>query len=110
MTALQKRWVHLASHFGLDVLIDVPIDFSGSTFVAPVLLKNFGPKHGMVLVTSAGEVSAYAKRLVTAGYGFSTLGEPSMIEGSEASVIEVLRDWGWSGPGSAPAWLGHDAA
>jgi len=42
-------------------------------------------------------------RVATAGgYGYSCM-DASQYE--RCSTIEVLREWGWSGVESAPAWL-----
>jgi hypothetical protein len=59
----------------------------------------------MVLVAEYDYIRSQAKELVVAGFGYSTLGEPKSEDFDSADPVEMLRDWGWSGKGQAPAWL-----
>ena len=58
--------------------------------------------------TEYAAIRPFTQRLVAAGFGYSCLPETGKKEVDEAiddaSIIEVLRDWSWSGPGSPPAW------
>ena len=109
MTSFQNRWIEIARRFQLTVRTDVWVGLDEEHFVAPILLENFGAGHGMVLVTEYAAIRPFTQRLVAAGFGYSCLPETGKKEVDEAiddaSIIEVLRDWSWSGPGSPPAWL-----
>src|SRR3954462_8735080 len=104
MTAFQQRWVERATRFDLRVRIPYQIDLEGERLTVPVLLEEFGPPRGMLLVASYGEIDAFTKRVVAAGYGYSCLGEPTEEDIDESSIIDMLRDWGWSGSREAPSW------
>ncbi len=79
---------------------------NGHSFVAPVLLPDFGAKNGMLLFPHYEQVKPYANAVVQAGFGYSALHEPATPEPDIESLVEVLKDWGWSGVASlAPAWL-----
>jgi hypothetical protein len=106
MTAFQERWTRIAERFGLKIRIAFQIDIGGEHLTVPVLLEDFGARRGMVLVTSFKEINAVAEQLASAGFGYSCLGEPRDQEIDEPYIIDMLRDWGWSGSGDAPNWYG----
>jgi hypothetical protein len=109
MTILQAQWIKIAERLGLDVELGVPIPLSEGQVVAPVVLRKFGARNGMVLVAKYEEVRAHTNSLVEAGFGYSTLGEPKSDDFDVNGVIEMLRDWGWTGDGPSPTWLCEDA-
>lgn len=108
MTPFQKRWIEIGRRFDLTVRTHVALALDDESVVAPVLLKDFGAAHGMVLVTEYSYIRRFTERLVAAGFGYSCLpetGNKAIDEViNEASVVEMLRDWSWSGPGTPPAW------
>ncbi len=108
MTPFQNRWIEIARRFQLAVRTDVHVALDEEYLVAPVLLEHFGAAHGMVLVTEYAAIRRFTERLVAAGFGYSCLPETGKKEIDEAindaSIIEMLRDWSWSGPGTPPAW------
>jgi hypothetical protein len=79
--SLQEEWTRTADRLGLTVRVQFPIDIAGRRFIAPVLLENFG------------------------------LGDSNDRELTEnlAGIIDMLRDWGWSGDGDPPSWYVDDA-
>ena len=78
---------------------------SGSPFIVPAHLPNFGAVRGMLLSSEYDHFAAHASALAAAGYGFSVL-EASANGVVAQDVIELLKDWGWSGSCScAPTWL-----
>ena len=99
----------IAHRFRLTVRIDVQVALNEERVVAPVLLENFGAARGMVLVTEYSAIRPFTERLVAAGFGYSCLPETGNKDVDEAindaSIVEMLRDWTWSGPGPPPAWL-----
>lgn len=52
-------------------------------------------------------VAPHVDEIVAMGYGFSVLDEPTPTEAYSCNdVIDVLKDWGWSGRSSGkPEWL-----
>jgi hypothetical protein len=79
---------------------------SGVTVVARLLLRDFGAVNGMLIVTDYSRLRAYTEEIVAAGFGYSTLSEPSPDEKYDReSFIEMLQDWGWAGPEHLrPSW------
>jgi hypothetical protein len=81
---------------------------SGARIDAVVLVKSFGGPNGMLIVTEYAKVASYLDALAQAGFGFCVLGEPAEHEPFVLEdLIEVLRDWGWSGSNEdEPEWIG----
>jgi hypothetical protein len=98
----------IAERLDLDVDVDVGIPLPEGQVVAPVVLRRFGARNGMVLVAKYDDVRAHTNSLVDAGFGYSTLGEPKAEDFDVNGVIEMLRDWGWTGDGPSPTWLCED--
>lgn len=106
--ALRQRWNRIALELGLSVAEDYEVILdSGSRIEAPVLVRNFGGKAGMLLVCEYAQVKPYLAEIANAGYGFAVMtGEPDDSEAvNRSELIDVLRDWGWTGaPDRAPDW------
>lgn len=94
MTAFQRQWQEIAARLGLDVELSAEIRMAGRTMVAPVLLRGYGARKGMVLVAHWDAIRGEAEMLVASGYGYSCLGEPSGRPIDWDSVADMLRDWG----------------
>jgi hypothetical protein len=79
---------------------------SGATVVARLLVRDFGAVNGMLILTDHSHVRSNADDVVAAGFGYSTLSEPAPDEQYDReSVVEMLQDWGWSGPEDRrPSW------
>jgi len=107
-SSFQKQWNDRAKRYGLRVEIPFVVAVGDQHITVPVLLRDFGPRLGMLLVTDFGLISAYADDLIELGYGYSCLSEPSGVVDpqEDASVVAMLADWGWAGSGSPPAWYG----
>jgi hypothetical protein len=107
MTLFQRLWAHRASRFRLSVAIPFTLSLDRATLSAPVLLRQFGARNGMLLVTDYGMIRPHADRVAELGYGYSCLSEPSSPdeEDDDTALLDMLRDWGWSGEGTEPAWL-----
>jgi hypothetical protein len=115
MTPFQREWRETALRLGLSVSTPYTVSLNGIELTIPVLLRDFGAEHGMLLVTDFGLIRAHADDLVAAGYGFSCLSEPRGPrdpdnEEAEEALIAMLRDWSWSGTGPPPDWLGDAMA
>ncbi len=106
----QQEWVTIGRHFGLGIHVSQPIDLANGRITAPVLLERFGGTNGMVLVTDYDVIANQTDELTDAGYGYSCLSDPSGLPASDdADIIELLRDWGWTGPGQPPSWYCDEA-
>ena len=104
MTAFQQHWVRIAARFGLKVQIPFEVDLAGERLTVPVLLEEFGARRGMLLVTSYQDIEAVTQRLVGAGFGYSCLDDSPDPDLDESQIVDMLRDWGWSGSREAPNW------
>jgi len=112
MSPFQQQWLDHAARYGLNVVVPFSLTMDGKTFTIPVLLRQFGHRNGMMLVTDSALIAPYMDLLWDRGFGFSCLSEPSApreggeVEAEEA-FLDMLRDWGWSGDGTPPPWLGE---
>jgi hypothetical protein len=104
MTAFQKRWLEIAGRFGLKVRISFRVDLGSDVLTVPVLVEEFGPQRGMLLVTAYEEVEPFTEKLVAAGFGYSCLSDSSDEDIDEDQLVDMLQDWGWSGAGAPPGW------
>lgn len=107
LSPLAERWSIIAD--ALDLRIVAPFSMhlpSGQRVDADVLLMDFGAPKGMLLVTGDDEVWNHRDAIIRAGYGFSVLNDPGLTSLELQAVLEMLRDWGWTGSRDAqPAWL-----
>jgi hypothetical protein len=104
MTAFQEHWVRIAERFGLKVQIPFHVELANGQLTVPVLLEEFGAQRGMLLVTSYQDIAAVTDQLVSAGFGYSCLDDSPGTDLDEPQIVDMLRDWGWSGGGGAPSW------
>jgi hypothetical protein len=78
----------------------------GSSLEVSGWLKNFGPPMGMLLDEDYGVFADRTLAIRSTGYGYAASLGASSGAYNRASMIEVLRDWGWSGPTELrPYWL-----
>jgi hypothetical protein len=105
-TRFQEEWNGIAVRWGLSVETPFVVRVAGQDVTVPVLLRDFGATHGMLLVTDFSLISPHTDELVNLGYGYSCLNEPTGVPHPEAeqALMEMLSDWGWSGTGSPPPW------
>ena len=84
-------WVIL----GLRVETPFVVTLASGEVTVPVLLRDFGGLHGMLLVTDFSLISPYADELVDLGYGYSCLSESTGVADTEeeAALMEMLSDW-----------------
>lgn len=107
MAAFQQHWIRIAERFGLKVQIPFQLEVASERLTVPVLLEEFGATRGMLLVTSYQDIAAVTEQLVSAGFGYSCLDDSPGDHLDEAEIIDMLRDWGWSGNGDAPSWYSN---
>ena len=91
---IQKYWMNAANDLKFEVVC--PYIFkakSGAEIEIDVLVKGFGAKNGMLIVTDFDKIEPYVDDIDEQGFGFSTMSdddEPYSREG----CLEVLEDWG----------------
>lgn len=100
-------WRHVSADLGIDIVSPFDLVFpDGTQLEVSALVKNFGPKHGMLIATSYDSLKPYAQKIIQLGYGYSTNVGGSPAEYDRSEIVEVLKDWGWSGPANEkPNWL-----
>ena len=109
---LTRRWIEIANALGLRITAPASIVLpSGERIGADALLLDFGGPRGMLLITDDDLVWPHRVAIADAGYGFSVLSDPGPMANSPPhpnEVIDVLRDWGWTGdPAEEPDWMGE---
>ena len=99
-------WTQVSSDLGIDVIAPFEITLLDGTLLKVVaLVKNFGAKNGMLVASDYDAVKPYKQKIVDSGYGYATNVGRSPEQYNRASMIDVLKDWGWTGPeGRRPSW------
>jgi hypothetical protein len=63
----------------------------------------------MLVLSNYSTIKDCRDKLVDLGYGFSVMTEPAPtgpIDYDRGVLVDVLRDWGWTGePDKRPLWL-----
>jgi hypothetical protein len=103
---LIEEWRQAAADLGLAIEAPFLLQLHDGRIEARLLLRNFGAANGMLIVTDFSVIKPFMDEVGTRGYGFSTLSEPSSrIAYDRDSFVQMLCDWGWSGPEEErPAW------
>jgi hypothetical protein len=79
---------------------------NGQELTVTALVRNFGQNSGMLVAESYEMIKAYQKDFVDLGYGYAVNIGGSPDEYNRSLMIEILQDWGWSGPrDQSPSWL-----
>jgi len=115
MSRLQNAWRVAAKELGVDAVIPFELKTKTFTLTAEVLLRNFGEKNGMLVVSDYKAIAPFRDKVIGLGYGFVTMEEPErdwpFTREEKEAFIEMLSDWSWSGPpAEAPDWLLLDDA
>src|SRR5262245_45568757 len=97
-----------ADDLGLKIV--TPFEFippSGHRVFVPVLLREFGARHGMLITENYGSIESSVDEIISSGFGFSVITLPANY--NRESLIAVLRDWSWSGASDQmPLWLNEE--
>lgn len=104
-TSATQFWELVAEDLGIHIETPYAIRLSdGSSLVVDALVKDFGPPLGMLVAADYAVLKPFKGSLVAEGYGYATnIGEGPY---ERASMVEVLKDWEWSGPQERkPDWL-----
>jgi hypothetical protein len=98
---LGQTWIEAGVDLGFKVTAPFTLRTSaGQSFVYDAFVHEFGSNQGMLLMEQWS--TEKGKAAGDHGYGYSCM-DAGPYE--RESTIEVLRDWGWSSSGKAPAWL-----
>jgi hypothetical protein len=101
-------WQRVAEDLDVDIVTPFEATFSdGSRLRVSALVKNFATTRGMLVNADYDVLEPHKHKIVESGYGYSSNlgGPPDQYERS--SMIDVLKDWGWSGAADQkPDWLG----
>jgi len=96
---LAQEWSRVSDLLGLDVRLHATINLlkagNNQTICVPVLLKNFGNKNGMIIISDYNDIEDIQDILFHLGYGFTVL-QPSNLDNIEANIEsykEMLMDW-----------------
>lgn len=97
-------WHAAANDLGIEIVAPFEVDLGQVGILhATALVKNFGPKNGMVVDSAWNVLEPYSDALLKAGYGYSCF---ELGEYERSGMIDVLRDWRWAGSRrTKPQWL-----
>lgn len=103
---LIEEWRQAAADLGLAIEAPFLLQLQDGQIEARLLLRNFGAVNGMLIVTDFSVIRPFLQEIDACGYGFSTLSEPSSrVAYDRETFVEMLCDWGWSGPEEKrPTW------
>ena len=106
MYTLQERWSGIARDLKLRFDAPFEIELHDELLIqADIVLYDFGYTKGMLLFGNC-PASEKLDTLVRLGYGYSVLSEEyEKLEYDLDAIIDILRDWGWSGSGPRPEWM-----
>jgi hypothetical protein len=107
-TVLQAQWREIATRWELKIDAPFYVTLSSGKMKVPVRLRGFGAPKGMLLAAEYQTIASHTDELIRLGFGYSCLSasaKPYDPEIDDKAVLEMLRDWGWTGPGEAPSWL-----
>ncbi len=101
-----EEWRRAAAELGLRIEAPFVVQLRTGRLEARLLLRHFGARNGMLIVTDFSVIEPFADEVVAVGYGYSTLSEPRSADGyDKETFVEMLWDWGWFGPDDErPAW------
>jgi hypothetical protein len=107
-TRLAAAWLKAGQSLGVEVVAPYRATLpSGVWIEATALVKGFGARRGMLIITDYSQVRSQLEALEQAGYGFSVLEEPGPTDVFDVEeYAEILRDWGWAGSKEdQPSWF-----
>lgn len=97
MTKLADWFVKAGASCGLPVEIDFALHLSdGRQLNSVVRISGVGGDKGMLIFSDYEAIRVDAAELLSMGFGYSVMGEPSFDETFDlASFEDVFADWGW---------------
>jgi hypothetical protein len=100
-------WRKKSADLGIEIVAPFELILpEGLSFVASALVRDFGPRLGMIVDADYEVLRSHTGTLSNSGYGYSSNIGHSPDPYSRDAMIEILKDWGWNGPATkTPAWL-----
>jgi hypothetical protein len=100
-------WRHVSADLGIDIVSPFDLVFPDRTQLeVSALVKNFGTKHGMLIAASYDSLKPHVQKITQLGYGYSSNIGGSLAEYDRSTIVDVLKDWGWSETeNEKPNWL-----
>ena len=103
MTDTPESWLDQAAALGVEVVTPFEFDVGGKRAAFTALIVDFGGSPGIVVDRDWAVLAPHVDALTNAGMGFSCV---EMEGGDTNDLIELLRDWTWTGPSERrPPWL-----
>ncbi|MFZ5571546.1 MAG: hypothetical protein ACOZF0_14185 [Thermodesulfobacteriota bacterium] len=98
MSDIIKRWQLAAEDIGFIIVTPYRLKLpSGDQIFAELLVKDFGPPNGMLIVNKFDSVKLFTNEIINMGYGVSIIDNSYGQEPYDRqSFIEMLKDWGWN--------------
>ena len=98
-----KRWLEAANDLGFKFIPDFTLQDGADNLTYLGLVPEFGGDRGMLIITER-ESSRHIRAAEQHGYGYSCMSE-HFEPYDRDTYVELLNDWGWSGPPDCrPAW------
>lgn len=108
MTGLAEWTQRNCTALGLICRITENIKISEDKIIYDLcIIENVGGKRGMIIVENYKKIDGHQRKLVELGYGYTVIaGEFKPRDDEKESFIELIVDWGWTGPvDEKPEWL-----
>jgi hypothetical protein len=100
-------WKMVSEDLRIDIVAPFDVVLSdGAQLRVAALVKNFGPPRGMLVAFAYDTPKPYVQKIIEDGYGYSAQLGNSPEGYNRATMLDILKDWGWSGPEDRrPSWL-----
>ena len=97
----------VAEDLGIDVVTPFDAILSdGKRLPVAALVKDFGSPKGMLIALDYNILKPHRDKIIESGFGYSTLIGNSPAKYDRGTMIDILKDWGWSGPeDKRPIWV-----
>lgn len=102
-----ENWISAARAIGVSIIGPCSIHLSDAEIDAELIFPDFGPRNGMIIISSYEAIRGLRSAILDAGYGYSAFRpESPSFSYSTEDLENMLRDWKWNGPSiSEPIWL-----
>jgi hypothetical protein len=95
-----QAWRLMAQDLGVEFEAPYVLEHQGKQYEFLVRLPQFGAPRGMLVMLSYDSAASAAASAKSFGFSCVELG----VEAERESVIEMLKDWGWTRMGNPPGW------